>query len=346
MPAVTGGGDLYLTDLSPGDKPWDSHRENAGVVQTLYQEADLLKYANRISDCSRLLGFALKAEDSGELKIRLQEARFCRVRHCPVCQWRRSLMWRARFFQAVPKIMEDFKTEQWLFLTLTVKNCPVTELRSQLVAMNRAWRRLTKRTDFPGIGFVRSTEVTRAYDCFDGSKFVGRHGSKWIAERQRRRKRKLRIEPTDETHPHFHALLLVPASYFSHGYIPHARWQELWKESLRVDYTPVVNVKAVKPVKGEDNPRKAIALGVLETLKYGVKEDDLMSDSAWLAELTTQLHKTRAVSTGGVLKKYLKADEPEDLIHAEESPPEESNSDVSMWFGWRELVKRYAKVEP
>ncbi|WP_170869787.1 protein rep, partial [Shigella sonnei] len=26
-------------------------------------------------------------------RLRLREAHFCRVRHCPVCQWRRSLMW-------------------------------------------------------------------------------------------------------------------------------------------------------------------------------------------------------------------------------------------------------------
>jgi hypothetical protein len=29
----------------------------------------------------------------------LSASRFCRVRTCPVCQWRRSLMWKAKAYQ-------------------------------------------------------------------------------------------------------------------------------------------------------------------------------------------------------------------------------------------------------
>ena len=60
---------------------------------------------------------------------------FCRVRHCPVCQWRRSLLWRAVMFQQLPNIQERFPTHRWVFLTLTVKNPPVTELRDTLKHM-------------------------------------------------------------------------------------------------------------------------------------------------------------------------------------------------------------------
>ncbi len=89
-------------------------------------------------------------------------------------------MWRARFFQAVPKIMSDYPVGRWVFLTLTVKNCPIGELKATLGQMNKAWERLSKRKQFPAIGLVKTVEVTRAWDCYDCSKFVGRHGKTWV----------------------------------------------------------------------------------------------------------------------------------------------------------------------
>lgn len=304
--------EFYLSDVSLHDKPWDIHRANADSVSRLYENSDLDSYSTRIQQCSKLLGFALQAQDDGELKFRLQQARFCRVRHCPVCQWRRSLMWRARFFCAVPKVLEDHPKARWVFLTLTVRNCPLESLRDTLGEMNKAWKRVVQSKKFPAMGFVRSTEVTRS--------------------------------AAGEAHPHFHCLLLVKASYFSSGYINQQEWREIWQKALRVDYLPVVNVKAVRGRPGS-SPESGLAIALLETLKYGVKEQDLLSDAAWLQELTKQLHKTRAVSVGGVLKQYINEEEPEDLIHSEDEEIDLNNSDVNVWFGWREMVKRYAKTE-
>lgn len=306
-------GSLYLTDLSPADKPWDRLRANADTVRKHYLNSELPQYGQRISQCSGWLGFGLEAQDSGEFKIRLRQARFCRVRHCPVCQWRRSLVWRARFFKAVPNVLKDHPKARWVFLTLTVRNCPLTELKATVGEMNKAWKRLSLRRQFPALGFVRSLEVTRNPE-------------------------------TNEAHPHFHVLMMVPPSYFKGtAYLSNAAWRELWQSCLKVGYLPVVNVKAVKG-KSE---QEAIARALLETLKYGVKESDLMFDPKWLEELTIQLHKTRAISVGGLLKDYLKEDEPEDFINTDEDDETLSEVDESLliWFGWREQVKRYEKGE-
>lgn len=304
--------EIYLSDLSPSDKPWDTHRANAEIVQSLYHTAGYQRYAERIHQCSRLLGFALEAKDATELKLRLFQASFCRVRFCPVCQSRRSLMWRARFFTALPKLMEDYPKYRYLFLTLTVKNCPIGELRATVGEMNKAWQRMSKLKIFPATGYIRSTEVTR-----------GKDGT---------------------AHPHFHALLLVPSSYFGKNYLNQDKWTELWQNSARLNYTPIVDVRAVKPYSNQTT-EDAIKLALIETLKYTVKDNDLVNDSAWLAELTKQLHKTRAIALGGVFKKYIKEEEPENLITESE---EELNkeADTQLWFGWREMVKRYIKVIP
>jgi hypothetical protein len=136
---------------------------------------------------------------------------------------------------------------------------------------------------------------------------------------------------------------MVPPSYFKGtNYLSQQRWGEMWQSCLRVNYLPVVHVQTVKNKQGSDMP---LINGILETAKYGVKEEDLMFDSAWLQELTLQLHKTRSITVGGILKDYLKDDEPEDLINVDENNADnvEENDALLLWFDWREQVRRYAK---
>lgn len=314
MPEDTGA-ETYLSDLSDRDKPWDVHRSEASAVQALYEGSEFDGYSSRISLCSRLLEFAIKSAKDGEQRFKLKAAKFCRVRYCPVCQWRRSRMWVARALQGMPRIESDYPKARWIFLTLTVKNCELTELRGTVTQMNKSFARMTQRKAWPGVGWARSLEVTRNAE-------------------------------TREAHPHFHVLVMVKPSYFSHGYLKHEAWREMWQECLRADYLPMVNVKTVKPKASAVGDLSPMAASIQETFKYAVKPDDLVSDSDWLHELTRQLHKTRSINIGGVLKNYWSSEEPENLINAEEEEEEGAElteEDLTLRFGWRENVKRYAK---
>lgn len=292
-----------LSDLSPQDKPWDKHRAFADRVEGFYAGSDFDRYSDRIHYCSELLQFGRTANS----KLKLRAARFCRLRHCPVCQWRRSLMWKAKAYEVLPRIVAQYPRYRWLFLTLTQKNVPITELRQTLTHMNESFKRLTKLKAFPAIGWLKSTEVTR-----------GRDGN---------------------AHPHFHCLLLVPSSYFSgRGYLKQADWVALWRKSMRLDYNPILDVQAVK------QGNKPMEL-VPELLKYCTKESDLVADREWFLELTRQMHKMRCIATGGVLKEYLKAleEEPDDLIG--ESGEPESQDEGKLYFGWKRREKKYRLVD-
>jgi len=307
----------YLSDISPADKPWDIHRAQSDELAKIYDSIGYDRYAERIGECSQLLTYALKATDDGEVKLRLREARFCRVRHCMVCQWRRSLMWRARFFKALPEIQVKYPTGRWIFVTLTVKNCELTDLRVTLNWMNAAWHKLIKRKEFPALGFVKSVEVTRG---------VG-----------------------GTAHPHFHCLMFVPAGYFTRGYISHAKWTSLWQSCLKTDYPPILDVRVVKSKTttsnhAQDSSNQAMAEAVCETLKYAVKPSDLLADPDWLGELTKQLQKTRAISIGGCLKEFFSEDDPEDLINGEIQEEEKSEDDSFLLFDWSAIVRRYKKA--
>jgi plasmid rolling circle replication initiator protein Rep len=313
-----GEGSWYLSDVSPADKPWDTHRTESDELNQLCQLIGYARYAERISECSQWLEYALKATDEGAINLKLRDARFCRVRHCPICQWRRSLMWRARLFKALPKIQEKYPTGRWVFLTLTVRNCEISELRATLNKMNTAWGRLVKRKIWPALGFIKSVEVTR--------------------------------NPEDGTaHPHFHCLMLVPASYFSgQKYITQAEWATLWQSCLKADYTPNVDVRAVKPKKTALNEKpdavnKGMVQAICETLKYSVKPSDLLADPQWLDELIKQLQNTRAISVGGCLKEFFSEADPEDLINGEIEEEEKDEDESSMTFEWSRKDKRYKK---
>lgn len=312
-----------LTDYSPSDAPWDTHRGQSDDVGGIYAaSAEFERYAARMESCSGLLRFGWEtAQDTGESRLRLREAHFCRVRHCPVCQWRRSLMWQARFYQSLPDLVQEYPKARWLFLTLTVRNCDISHLGETLTRMNTAWQRLIKRRDFkPVTGWVRTTEVTK-----------GKDGS---------------------AHPHFHALLMVPPSMLSgKNYVKHSRWVELWGDCLRVDYAPNVDIRVVKPrvPKGEqtsmDSTIAALQGAVSETLKYSTKPEDMTDgDDSWFLELTRQTHKRRFVATGGALKNVLKLDRESDEDLALTSEAEGSDEGPQLAFAWRTSERKYKRA--
>lgn len=303
----------YLSDINPNDKPWDKHRANADKVRDLYQEIGYEKYVTRIQDCSRLLEFVLKQSDEEQI-FKLNTAQFCHVRHCPVCQWRRSLMWKARFLKTLPKIFEAYPNGKFLFLTLTQKHRPIQELRDTITWMNKSWNKLVARKCFPGIGWVKSLEITKGQDGLP--------------------------------HPHFHILIMVDSDYFRGSkYLSKDKWIAMWRDALKVDYNPSVWISSIKTTgKSLD---KGIVKALSETLKYSIKESDLTQDAEWLKQITNQLHKTRSVSLGGVFKEYLseqQLNEPENLIHAGIDESEILDTDPRFKFIWRELVKRYQSI--
>ncbi|WP_162822010.1 protein rep, partial [Escherichia coli] len=64
---------------------------------------------------------------------------------------------------AQPKIVVDYPSSRWLFLTVTVRNCERGELGTVLTAMNEAFKRMEKRKELsPVQGLIRATEVKRA----------------------------------------------------------------------------------------------------------------------------------------------------------------------------------------
>ncbi len=323
----------YLTDLSPRDKPLERSKVQTEKFKALYFRTRYHRYADRMQDCGARLVFKFRLRDNCKARYSLQSARFCRVPRCPQCQRRRALKWNAKMRQVMPKVLADNPKARFIMLTLTVPNCELGDLRSQLTEMNKAWNKLVKRKELKLWGWIRSTEITRS--------------------------------AIDQAHPHYHALLMVPPGYFSTNYISQKRWTELWSQSFKSTEPLQVNVQAVKPKKGASNQSESeqVISATVEVIKYAVEPMDALLDDAdiqkpgkrvrvsnqdWLLGLTDQLHKTRLIATGGVLKVYFKEfederqDAKEDLVHIlKETLTEPDADEPDQVFDWNPEIKRY-----
>lgn len=292
--------------LPESHRVWDVRKAAADDVADLYAQAKVekvSKHAAKVAACSQtvILSDVINRE-TGELGHKAESWK-CRERHCPICQSARARKLHRAFTAALPAIMAEVPEGRFLLLTLTVRNCPITELRATLAAMNGSWRRLIAREDFHIVkGWVRGTEVTRS--------------------------------DSGEAHPHFHALLLVPPSYFGKSYIKHEKWGELWQAAARLNYMPSVDIRRVKTPEG----------GLSEAIKaatYSIKNADLVTDAAWFHEFHMQISGLRFLATGGVIKTALGAKaegEAEDLAQGPEPQGEEVQKQV---FGWNRPRRQY-----
>ena len=163
------GVDVSLASISARDSVWDKHRLDTLIIQEMYAiECEFERYSDRLDGCSGWLKYGFN-EVNG---LVLKEVFFCRVRYCAVCQWRKSLLWKALMYKSYDKIMQEHPTHRFVFLTLTIRNPLIGDLRDTLRHMNKSWQRLKDRKEFiAGVeGWVRTTEVTRPKDPKDKDK--------------------------------------------------------------------------------------------------------------------------------------------------------------------------------
>ena len=283
--------------------------------------AKYLARSQRLATCAQWAEFEQLPDG-----LRLHDASFCRVRLCPMCQWRRSLKLGAQVRQVVERANADHIREtkapwRWLMVTFTVRNVPGEKLGAEIDRLHKALNNMAKCARWRGAvrGWLRATEVT--HNTAKGSKSY------------------------DTYHPHMHMLLCVPARYFAgKGYIRQKEWADLWQHYAGTEYTPVVDVRAIKPSDGSslaDLPaeQQAAAMGkaCAEVSKYAAKPADYIVASdpelslRAVATLDAMLDRRRMTSWGGVLKdiaKALQLDDPEtgDLIHIDEDKSQDQTA--------------------
>lgn len=308
-----------LKDLSGTGKerPWSEKKMANEYLAIAYDEVDINK-ARRLRDCATVLTFSV-SEDN---KKRLTQANFCRIRLCPMCSWRRGL----KIFGHTMAIMEEMKKEKewsYIFITFTIKNCVADELNSQIDKLMVSWNRLMGYTKIKKAikGWYRGLEIT--HNIANNSKDY------------------------DTFHPHFHCVFAVNKSYFTEKtqYISQKEWTSYFQKAMKIDYTPIVDVRKVN-----GDTAKAVA----EVAKYAVKDSDYIIADDWeltistVRLLDTALANRRLVAYGGKFKelhKKLNLDDEENgdlILNGIDSKEKEENiSEVT--YSWNIGYSQYMK---
>lgn len=319
---ITETGEILEDVSATGRKrPWKEHKMGSMQLAELFRAAE--KYGQSLpetrlrdlEECADVLWFLQDAEG----KRRLKSANFCRVRVCPMCNWRRSL----KLFSQVSAITDAILVEKkarFIFVTLTVQNVRGDVLRETIDKINKAFKYIVDKhqTFAPAkklkenlLGYMKAEEIT------------------YNADR-------------DDFHPHIHAILEVRPSYFKNGYIKQKDWTAMWRAALGVDYDPLVDVRNIK-----GGTAKAVA----EVAKYPVKMDNILkiADKDKAAKALTQLYsaifKRRLVTFGGDFREYrrrLDLDDVEtgDLTHVE-AESKTFNAVAQVLFKWRVSTGAY-----
>jgi len=329
-----------LRDLSQKDSVWDKHKGDAVKLAKMFLDDKsgdpiLEKYAERLIETAQNLGFKWQVDEStGEAKIKLSSAWFSRWRHDPVSNWRKSMKWRSIWFNALPNVFEAHPTHRWLFLTLTVENCKITDLNATCKHLNKSFLKLIRGKRLAKYFYSRDKSVPIAgyYRAMEITKEKERDGY---------------------AHPHLHVLLHLPPSYFKgENYIPQKEWAELWRTAAGLDYDPVIDIRAVKPKKAKlDDKFGGLFDAILEVTKYPMKMADLLVNADWTKEYIKQMHRVRLTDVGGTLKRFiaeLDDDDKTDLIHIDEDGKntekiDDSKGDIFFEFDYRKTVRKYVK---
>lgn len=251
---------------------------NSGTIKNLIELGRERKALN-IEQCATFI--ELMNDKEGNEKI--ARANFCRDRLCSVCAWRRQARFLATTEPALRKLdIETSGKAQYIFITLTVRNCEASSLSDTISRILKAWDRLYKRKPFSAfaLGAIRSVEVT--YN-----------------------------QITETYHPHLHALVLVRNEYFERAnYMSAEKLSAVWAHCLNVDYEPIVNIEAVTERNAGSSARTGAAL---EVMKYSLKTSDYAISPAVTETLYVALHGRRLISFSGIISRARKELSFEDL---------------------------------
>lgn len=269
------------------------------------------KKADRVKECAEVLEYKADKE-TGE--INLANVWFCKSRLCPMCNWRRTMKHGIQTQKVVAEVIRRKPKARWLFLTLTVRNVyDGEELNKSLSEMSKGFNRMMKYVKVAKnlVGFMRATEVT--------------------------------VNKIDNSYnQHMHVLLCVESTYFynTENYITQKEWTAFWKRAMKLDYDPVVDVRAIRP---KNKYKSDIKSAIDETAKYPVKHTDFTTDDEnknlqIVSDLEEGLRRKRLISYGGLLKevhKELNLDDAEDgdLVHTddEDKASQDGYSIVAVW---------------
>lgn len=267
------------------------YKKRANQLARGYELLGWDKRAQKVAGCGSWITF-IEPKETGisaclnvasEMpRMRLFYAEFCRDKLCPLCSYRRSRKYAYENMTVVKRLLEKRPKAKFVLVTITQRNVPGEQLQDELGRMSRSFNVMMQRKDFkknPSIlGYIKNVEVT--YNKKEG-----------------------------DYHPHMHILLAVAPKYFTDHRVTKQTWKTHWREVMKLDYMPVLDISIVKNREIDfdddfDNTPESLSKAIFEVSKYATKPFEFKEENIEIIEkMYLGTRNKRQISFGGVLKE-------------------------------------------
>lgn len=278
---------------------------------------------------------------------RLIGANFCKDRLCNMCIWRRTQKVYAQV-SSVMDVLEERNNYQYVFLTLTVRNCGGIELSKNIDWLLKSF----------GL-FIKDKQVKKAFKGFFRSLEITYHPEH---------------SSSLQFHPHLHIIFAVNKTYFrSPYYLDLDTIRDIWKHCLEVyygdvswepgenwnpgvgrpklgtvrksiGYDPICYIEKVK-CKLDDQGEYSLKAAVCEVAKYTVTYESVFGSNSYVDTdravlyISEALHGRRLCAFGGVLRdvaRELQLDDAieGDLVNVDNKKIRLDVGSVISWYNW------------
>ena len=244
----------------------------------------------------------------------------CKSRICPYCSKKNSQKWMAIFNKNINKFYEENKKNVFFSLALTVKNCPIEDVKGEVEKMSKGFEKLLTRKTFQSL---QNPEINPSKTDCSKKRFQG-YVQGYV--------RKLEVDYSgpEEAHPHFHILLCLKPCMLGKNYICRNVLSLMWQEVMGLDYEPQVNMKRLK-VKEQ----------ILQELHYFAKPLKIEENfrrygkpfMVWLCKYEKQMERKRDISFSKIFQE-LKKSAPYENQSLQKTPPYFWNRDLEDYVDY------------
>lgn len=131
-----------------------------------------------------------------------------------------------------------------------------------------------------------------------------------------------------------HVILFMKSTYFSgkKNYISKKQWTALYKKARKLNYNPIIDIKAIKSQNDSH-----ILNAAQEVAKYQVKDTDFLTgninrDLKIIETLENALKGTKSISYGGIFKE---------LNHSNKLESTKTLKESNQFAIWNENKEKY-----
>lgn len=260
-------------------------RENLTILQDIIQNNKELRSLNSILNCSNF-----KFVDNNNNTIFKNS---CHSRFCPMCSKAKNRRIFYSFREKIDLFLDKNKCH-FLALTLTIRDFDIEKIEEKINLLNNSFKRLITKKNIKLIieGYIKSIEI------------------------------KYKEKSTNNTNAHIHCLLAIKPSAKTHNYIKINDLKTLWKEALRVSYTPSIDIDYIYRTKKTNANLQNKLFKIInyeskpfQTQTSDIKEKDYIS---WLSKLSILIKGKRLFTTSKSFKELIQV-----------RPKKNPNSDLS-----------------